>query len=569
VQSIFSYVLNSNIFGSKDFKADGTPWRVRNIPNLYTVLILSGNGIVSLVNNNYRITGSGLCTFRLTLNSLANNSSIGTTSNSIFLDYFNTGINAYSNLQIYFITLKIDSFFVNTQELYFEATKGVTEPETQYIPYFSGSTITLNIPLFLNATLEEIIIDGVSTTVIAVKPISFEYLESGIYTGAITVRTIVSGVEETKNIPIVYLLKAFINIPFSDNSNFTLDNQPIELATLNENTFFNINILATVYDFYTDLETVSEMNLKVPLFKKKGMFFIGETIHKLMKSFTNLVTNQWQYNLAQVALTITEKNYGGLLIREIPAGTYPFVAGLTPNNKILLSINNNITRIYAKQALYINLLLDKESYYYGLFKDNIELTGYQRTSFTVQKKQVYTVNVNFLDYTIFQGDLITFRLFNRANQVIAEKQFGVLPSGEYHNNITFEDTYKCKSNFVFSGEFDIESEFSRISNRVMRNNFEALNHLQIDEKPKLTINTGWIFKNDQITIKELVKSKRAFLQYGDTMLELRPLNDKMINENSDDNLVEYAVQFEIIQKKHAQTYTYTTRNHNEISATPA
>jgi hypothetical protein len=158
-----------------------------------------------------------------------------------------------------------------------------------------------------------------------------------------------------------------------------------------------------------------------------------------------------------------------------------------------------------------------------------------------------------------QADVLEFKIYQNPdnlpfNEINFEpEQIETLicfPEPKQWNEIIWVDEFKLFKNFIFGGEFSIESDKEFISNRNYNGIFEILENIDLNNIKKIKINTGWMLKSDAETIDSLINSQKVFLVKQRNFevqekLELTPISKKIIHENSTDMTIEMTVEFEI------------------------
>ena len=77
---------------------------------------------------------------------------------------------------------------------------------------------------------------------------------------------------------------------------------------------------------------------------------------------------------------------------------------------------------------------------------------------------------------------------------------------------------------------------------------------ELGKEVKLTINTGWLLKNDIDDIESLMRSKKVwFLGYNE--INLTPVTKTIINDDTERELIEFSLEFLINRKYDAETYS--------------
>jgi hypothetical protein len=233
-----------------------------------------------------------------------------------------------------------------------------------------------------------------------------------------------------------------------------------------------------------------------------------------------------------------------------------FVAGLSRaviNARGFLEFNSKADRVTQNSFHYLNILIPNGNYGLQIIKNN-ELIDtivlpYANGNILFQK-------ITFENFQI--GDVVQYVIRNLALSFdlsdIPIKTFYVIPSGRYSNHIIWENEYLLQSAFEFTGGLLIKSDFDYRTQNLYKNLVEVLEILENTKISKLTISTGWIIKQSIDTIESLMRSKRVWLPFADKTISLRPINKNMINQDSERELIEYTIEFQINRNYNEETY---------------
>jgi hypothetical protein len=173
--------------------------------------------------------------------------------------------------------------------------------------------------------------------------------------------------------------------------------------------------------------------------------------------------------------------------------------------------------------------------------------------FILQKK------ITFENYN--QGDVIKV-LLSVPNadvelQFPQEKVFHVVPSGPQSNFIEWENEFLLLDSINVTGEYSIKTDIEVQENRLYSNLVERLEHISNTSAIKFFINTGWLIQNDVDTIESLMRSKRIWLTASDgSKIELRPATKSLLKQDTQRELIEYALEFNINKSSNEKTYTF-------------
>lgn len=487
--------------------------------------------------------------------------SIGTFDPSVLIQRLNV---MTANTIAAFVDFSIQIFTAPTlvaepDELNFVSTKGVAEAESQNIFFQCNQAYIISSSIWLS-TYEAIITqNGVTSNVVVVTPISTANMAVGNYVGFVQIETTIAGFPFIKNILINYSIQDFLQSPYLQGQYaFTLDNKYFLLSSSNQDTFIQIDIIIKTYNFFTNALKSFNIPQKIVLFKGKSKIYLGKTIHNLMDNFDAPNESFFQYRPALLQITCTEKLLANdTIVRSVTSEEIPFIAGLSKGveNFGILDFNHKANRVTKNSFAYINMILPK-----GNFELQIERNGIQAETFSLTSDEtILTKNIDFIYYN--QGDVIDASIVYVAPGSAAaaaktfKKRYIVFPPGKYSNSITWENEFLLQSALECTGAYKFASELDFQSQDLYMNLVEILEHLQVTKKTKFTINTGWLLKTDIDTVESLMMCKRAWLEKNYSNIEIRPIGKTILNEDSERELIEYTLEFQINPSYAKETYS--------------
>ena len=503
----------------------------------------------------YEASGTGAKTVNLSLSNFFNtNAAIGSVHlhKSIAVNSNSTVI---GSIGINVTLLNEGQFEVNPSELTFDATKGIFEPEEQFVNVFCTSEYSVQSPPWLIVTTD-VLGDG-NLPGIKVVPLPTASMEGGIYNADIILTAIIDGIPSQINLPVTYTLLGYINLPYIENNfNFTLDGSFVHMHTLNLGTYFDFLLKGTFSNFYTNEVFERIIPLKVPLLKGMQKFNIGEGIHRMMRRADELqIDNPNQYKLAKIGFEIYEKELeSGTTVRQLVTDNiYNFVAGPKPkmiSNHAILSVNEKPMRVYPHSVQYLNLLIPSGSALLKVLKNGSEVLI--RTISTTDN--IVSEKLDFFELGAKQGDKFECRLM--VGDLYISKFYHVFPEGLEKNIIFWEDNFLLKSVMDFGGKFEIKSEREMKTQVLYKNLAEVLMNLESKKISKITINTGFILETDIESVDELMSAKRAWLQLHGELIDLVPVGKTLVEKDSDRELISFDVEFQINRKYNEKIYSF-------------
>jgi hypothetical protein len=469
------------------------------------------------------------------------------------------GATFVKNIPVNIIVYNQGTLNLDPDEVNFYGVKGIQEPTPVHMTANSSEPpFTITKSPWLIAFLETIEIQpGIMGEVLTVVPIPTANMAVGTYTGFVSISDTISGTPSQKTSIVNYTLEGFMSSPYPSGSKaFTLDPLFFKFFTTNLDSYIQLTANFKTYDFITNVSYNQLLNEKLPLFEGKGEINYGLQVHKLMRRFSELNESYTQYKQAELILRADEvSTVDGTILRSAMLPTIYFVAGLSSsilNDKGFLDFNPKPSRVTVNSIFYLNILIPD---------NNQEIRGYKNGTLIGAVPLAYTgetivmLKVGFADYR--QGDKIEFELNTVGNTSTTgpKKSFFILPIGRYSLNVFWENEFLLQSVFEFTGGIIIKSDFEVRSQRLFKNLVEVLEVIESTKVSKLNINTGWITRNDIDTIESIMRSKRVWVQLPDKRVALRPITKSMTNEDSERELIEYTIEFEINRQYNEETFS--------------
>ncbi|WP_035108754.1 fibronectin type III domain-containing protein [Flavobacterium denitrificans] len=319
-----------------------------------------------------------------------------------------------------------------------------------------------------------------------------------------------------------------------------------------DNTYFEMVVNITSYEFYTDEAKSTTLEYKIPLFNNKADFLLGEVVDRSMPRMKQInLRSLYQYKAAIVSLNIKEVDIDTeSTISENNIGPIKFVSGFRPqtveNNCAFLEIYNLPRSVSALGYGFINMILPIGTHTFKVLKNKEEVDEF---SIDIISGNIISRALRMYNYECKEGDII--ECIMPANPSL-NKSFYVLPDGLFTNYIAFEDEYRLKTIIEFTGNYSFPMEFETIINKVQNLSVIRNNKVSSTKSPTLTMNTGFLLEEEEVMIESLHDSKRAWLIYGENKaIELVPNSKKFTSMDGSREYYEYSIDFimNLINKK--------------------
>ena len=350
-----------------------------------------------------------------------------------------------------------------------------------------------------------------------------------------------------------------MNIPYnSSDFAFTLDDSRfLTITTLNENTFFTLELIIRYYDFYASEEKTKTLDYKIPLFNKSAIFNIGRIVHRVMSSVGELSSTENQYKTAMVSITLKEYFFSDIDTVESSETitNIPFIAGILPKiktgNFAVLSVNNEASRVTPKGTINVSFLLPNGTHELELLR-NFEVINTE-TVVVSGLNNIITKRLIVADYNAAPGDVFKWNIKTKN----VYKNIIVFPEVPKSNQLFFINEFKLLESIECTGKVLFSEDQSQVTHTYMRNFVEYEEVIETTKKNTLLINTGWVLKTDNVTIGSINRSPKAWFFINENeAIELIPVPKSFENFNSDQALYSYPLNFKINKSSDAQNYTF-------------
>lgn len=339
---------------------------------------------------------------------------------------------------------------------------------------------------------------------------------------------------------------------------FTLDDSKfLDISTLNENTYFTLQLVIKYYDFYDAVQQTETLNYKLPLFNKKRIFSVGEIIHRNLSSISGLNSQQLQYKTALVDITIKEYDFldPETVISSEEMLAVKFIAGPLPalmdGNKALLSVNANASRVTPIGYVSASFLLPMGDYTFEISKNGVVVFS-EIISATITEN-VFTKTLKVSLYNALPGDIFTMAI----NGTVISKTIEINDYQLFSNTILFVNEFKLLESLECTGDFSFPDVYDQITHKYKRNLIEILEIIRTKKEDNFKVDTGWVLETDGITIDSLLLGKKAWLlKESNKVAELVPISKKNTAIDSKRESFQYDLEFKINSTYNAQNYIF-------------
>ncbi|WP_395058228.1 hypothetical protein [Flavobacterium sp.] len=442
-------------------------------------------------------------------------------------------------------------FTISVDDLHFEGVKNFKEPIPQLIDETYAFNFTIEASPWLIVTPNT----GTGATILTIVPQPTASMTAGEYVGYVNIK---NGATIISTINVTYSLYDFVESPYElGEKAFTLDTKYFNFKSANSDTYFQTNAIIKVYDFFTNTSKIFQVPQKVVTFETTAKLNLGRIIHRLMRRFATVNINELQYKFTELQLNVIEKLIlNDTVVKNVTSDVIYFVAGLSKEitNIGFLDINPKPNRVTTNSFAYLNILIPSGTYVLKIFKNNAHIP-LETIVLPNSDGKIITKKILFDSYN--QGDIIDVVLDNTTTPLDSPptKRYLVFPEGKYSCMVVWENEYLLQSATESTGGYTIKTDIEIQSQKVYKDFVEILENLSTSKEVKLNISTGWLAKTDIDSIESLMRSKKAWLIKNNQIINLRTIGKSILNEDSDRELIDFNLEFQINRSYDEETYS--------------
>lgn len=326
---------------------------------------------------------------------------------------------------------------------------------------------------------------------------------------------------------------------------FTKEEDEIVFSTPLLDTYFEMEVNITSYEFYTQVPKTKTLTYKIPLFNSKSTFNLGEIIDRAMPRIKTIEMKRLlQYRATEVNIVIFEKDVTTeteISVHEV--GPVKFITGYKPeiveNNCAFLDVYQLNRSTRENSYVFFNALLTIGTHTFKVYKNNDEVDSF---NIDVVSDNIVSRSVLLSDYGTKRGDIMTIKMPDNPALI---KTFIVFPySTPYSNYIAFEDEYKLKTIIEFTGEYRFPVEFTTKFNQIQQGLRKINNKVSSTKELSFIINTGFVLQDEELIIESLLNSLKAWLIIGEKeAVELTTNPKKFAKQDPTTQLYYYDIEF--------------------------
>lgn len=538
-----------NLTGSVGYEGE---WFVHNAPEM--LFTLNGQNVPE-------ISGTGNQNLVIKMTNAINQYDEGLYE--FHLRAFNSAGDEEAVMTIFMLVTADDNDTVLPKLMNFEAVRNVeVAPEQRFFVATGQSGITINLPNWLEI-YNHILIGG--GHIVDVKPVPHAETPLKNYIGQIEV--LIPG-EPTQIINAKYNIHAGYDEKYTKPVHFTRDNEELVFyKTTAEKSF--LRLITNIKSFTTsgDAHEDTDLTLDIPFVRNRAQINIGRELEDYLS--TEITFNKGGNSLGvypplelrATAIEFRQEDFVILNQDALPLQYYlggrnplsakvvnqPFWCVNRPSASRLISSTGIVSLSVFKPANFQirNFVLYKN----GKFLKKITP---QNQSYGQMRPYFVTANVKLSSIQLAPGDVLSFEY----EGISQHREFIIRPSAKESIPVAFLTKFNTFEVFEFTGGYSDSIDYEHSLVDVSKSYLEITKKIFTKNPQKITLNTGWILKDEVFLIDELINSKRVLIPTPATVespeiyalenpedVELIPIASKIVSMDSESNMRQYSVEF--------------------------
>lgn len=477
----------------------------------------------------------------------------------------------YDQTSISFFTSSDGSSSVSPQQLTFFSIIGVEDAAPQSIEVISPHNSSISAPPWLLLSADTL--SGVGS--IEVIPMAAANFLPGIYTDVITIT--IDGVDFEVNVQLEVVQNIQLNLS-QTGFNFTDDNQAFtQIFTPDDSNQLQLEVTIPQIGYPTTFQEDQTFNYLTGFLNNRTKIHVGEIVrralYKITKAdfvsiFQSFIAGNFPalqmfefYSAPNISLQLSVVDDTGVAqSTQESFSNIQFILGRPPivsNGFAFLQAKPVTQRVFKNSVASVNYLA-KASVLFNIVKNNVLLSSHIHSFSGLKTRGFLKAFKNYEPGDVIKITASYLTLFSGViSNIEAEEKYIVYPEGKHLNTIAYADEYGCVSLYDFSGDWNIESEYQFTESTRYQNLVEFFRNENTDKVQGITLNTGFIPKDNAYFIDLIIRSGMAWLTTNGTedVVELVPQTKKLTNTDSDQELYAYDVTFKINRTHDFQDYS--------------
>lgn len=479
-------------------------------------------------------------------------------------------------------TLTILMFVTQTEDdailpktLNFEAVRNVyNAPEQKFYIATGDSGVTINLPDFLQLVSHDLVGGG---HIVTVKPVMQSLTLDKEYNDQIEV--ILPSEIDPQYVSVNYIIHAGYDENYTQPVHFTRDNDELVFwKTTPENSFLRLLVSVKSFTNTSEIHKDIQLALDIPFVNTRAKINIGREVEPYLfdnipAKFKSKSTGVYPpAELRMVAMEIKYDDYSILNEDVLPLQYY--LRGRNPladkstNRPFWLETRPAIARL-SGPAAYLSLNIFKPAHaeiHKIEMKKNGEFVKYiepETQTFGLMRPGVAGVQVKITN--ALPGDVFSFKYPDAG----VEKKVIIGQSPQDSIAVAFLNEFNTYDWFEFTGVATGTVNYNHDTSEFFTDYIKKSKKIDVSKTQKITLNTGWLFSEESFIIDELIACRKAWIMNNLGQLlsisdydfenlsnvEVIPVQSKITNIDTDNNLVQYDVEFLINPENENRTYS--------------
>jgi hypothetical protein len=491
------------------------------------------------------------------------------TSESVLDVYFGNNYAGRKSLTGDIMVSSSPEFTFQPQMLNFLVVLGTEIDIYQFLKIDGTGSWSLSSPSWLSLSHYS----GTNSFEIVVHLIDQEYLPPGLYENDI----VLTANEEEYKIPVRLKVAERFEIGLSKSGlNFTDENTAISRVYNNspQESYVTVDVEVSPIGYPYATTLPKNFQYRIGFFENKAEIHIGEIVKRSLRSLDansvfkllgNILQQGINTNLIEYykpsSVNVKCRLYNASdnsLVDQQENKLIRFITGRNPffEENLALLRDKDVEQKVTKSSFRLINFVTREKVVLEIFKNGKLHDSYEEE---IKIERLYGLLVEFSKFEI--GDEIIYQFHPKEIGFIKKfaqrVSFIVYPEGKSFNQVVYEDEYSVPQLFDFCGDWRFSSENEIIQSKDVINLVESIKNEKSLRTLTLVMNTGYIPASNQIYLEQVQNSKNCWLLGNSTepLVELVPMAYNMVNYDSDLDLYQYDVEFQINPTNDLQNYS--------------
>lgn len=403
---------------------------------------------------------------------------------------------------------------------------------------------------------------GNSAAEVNITPINYSSMDVGAYNYELTVNIN----SQVFKVPITLKVLGNIRNPYMEgNLYFTKEEKSLGFTSQYLNTYIHLELEIKTYKINSNDEAIYLRHYNLPLFQRKGEFYVGDIVEGLLdeiKQLSDFIPDfrsnyvKKQFRPAEIKISFSERNYadetevfsGSVAMFKMIKGYRPFI---TSNQLALLtSSQQHITRITQNSVISTSFI------YIGKPRIIVKINNQIIEDFEVDESE----NEIIYSYYRFSNDLKpgdSIEIIIVQGLETRTQRFIVLRKGLESTFFFFENSFGLIECYEFTGRRRVNSTIKNTTTTKLKNRISYEKKVFSDNTQGIVINTGQLLKQDHIPILSLIRSENIWCSFDHVdghYISIDSTTTKLTNQDTNSSEEDFDIEFNILEDTDASIY---------------